>query len=69
MYLIPVKMEPVAGDVNSHGELEHEHPRRVEIAQYHQKTHSGATVGQLVQHGSKFGTYHEISKNDLRIKR
>jgi len=48
-----VDMEPVARDVNSHGELEQEHEARVEGGEGGQQTHRGAPVSQHVQHGSE----------------
>ena len=46
-------MEPVAGDVDDHGELEEEHEAGVEGSEGGEETHGGAPVCQHVQHGSK----------------
>ena len=46
-------MEPVAGDVDDHGQLEQEHEGGVEGGQGRQQTHGRASVSQHVQHCSK----------------
>ena len=48
-----MNMEPVAGDVDDHGELEEEHEAGVEGSEGGEETHGGAPVCQHVQHGSK----------------
>ena len=48
-----VDMEPVAGDVNGHWELEEEDEAGVEGGEGGEETHGGASVSQHVQHGSK----------------
>ena len=52
---VPVQVQPVAGDVQSHAELEQEGVGRVEQREVDQQTHGGAAVRQHVQHGSKLG--------------
>ena len=46
-------MEPVAGDVDDHGELEEEHEAGVEGGERAEEGHGGTSVGQHVQHGSE----------------
>ena len=46
-------MQPVAGDVDDHGELEEEDKAGVEGGEGGQETHGGAPIRQHVQHGSK----------------
>ena len=48
-----VQVDPVAGDVDGHAQLEPEHVLRVEGAQAGQQAHGGAAVRQLVQHGAE----------------
>lgn len=43
-------MKPVAGDVQTHADLEQEGEGRVEQRQVDQQTHGGASVRQHVQH-------------------
>lgn len=50
-----MQVQPVAGDVQTHADLEQEGVGRVEQGQVHQQTHGGAAVSQHVQHGSKLG--------------
>ena len=45
----------MAADVDDHAQLEEERPRRVKRAERREKSHGGATVRQLVQHGPEFG--------------
>lgn len=51
--LIPVQVQPVAGNVQTHAKLEQEGVGRVEQRQVDQQTHGGTAVRQHVQHGSK----------------
>lgn len=51
----PVQVQPVAGHVQTHDELEEEGVGRVEHRQVDQQTHGGAAVRQHVQHGAKLG--------------
>ena len=48
-------MDPVTGDVDDHGHLEEERPRRVEGAERGQEGHRGAAVGQHVEHRAELG--------------
>ena len=50
-----MQVDPVATDVDDHAQLEEERPRRVKRAERREKSHGGATVRQLVQHGPEFG--------------
>ena len=45
-----VNVEPVAGDVDGHGELEEEHGPGVEGGEGGQQAHGGAPVRQHVEH-------------------
>lgn len=49
-------MDPVAGDVNHHHDLEKEHEARVEVAKSCQQAHSGTSVCKHVKHCTKFAT-------------
>ena len=53
----PVEVEPVGDDINAHRQLKEEHIARVEVAQYHQQTHGGSAVSQLIQHCTELGTW------------
>ena len=55
---IPVEVEPVAGDVDGHAQLEEEHVTRVEVRQRHQQAHRRTAISQLVQHRAELGTCH-----------
>lgn len=55
----PVQVQPVAGHVQRHAELEQEGVGRVEQRQVDQQTHGGAAVRQHVQHGAKLGGWRE----------
>ena len=46
-------MEPVAGDVDGHGELEEEGEAGVEGGEGGEETHGGTPIRQHVQHGAK----------------
>ena len=46
-------VQPVAGDVDDHGELEEEHEARVECGEGAEESHGSAPISQHVQHGSK----------------
>ena len=46
-------VEPVAGDVDNHGELEEEDEAGVEGCEGRQETHSGTSIRQHVQHGAE----------------
>lgn len=50
-----MQVQPVAGDVQTHAELEQEGVGGVEQGQVDEQTHGGAAVGQHVQHGSELG--------------
>ena len=52
-YTVPVKVQPVADNVDGHAQLEEEHVLLVEHTQHHTQTHGASTVSQLVQHGPK----------------
>lgn len=56
---VPVQVQPVAGDVQTHADLEQEGVGWIEQRQVHQQTHGGAAVRQHVQHGSKPGAWKE----------
>jgi len=51
-----MQMNPVAGDIDGHAQLEKESVLRVEETQGDHQTHCATAIGQLVQHGSKFST-------------
>ena len=51
----PVKVQPVAGDVQTHAELKQEGVGGVDQGQVDQQTHGGAAVRQHVQHGPELG--------------
>jgi len=48
-----VQVDPVAGDVDRHAELEEEHERRVEGAEAGQQAHSSTPVREHVQDGAE----------------
>ena len=50
-----VKVQPVAGYVNSHAQLKQKGSAGIESAECGQQAHSSAPVSQHVQHGAKFG--------------
>lgn len=50
-----MQVQPVAGDVQRHAELEQEGVGRVEQGQVDQQTHGGTAVRQHVQHGAELG--------------
>lgn len=50
---VPVQVQPVAGYVHTHADLEQESVGGVEQGQIHQQTHGGTAVSQHVHHGSK----------------
>lgn len=50
---IPVEVQPVAGHIQAHAELEEKGGARVQQRQVDQQTHGGAAVCQHVQHGPK----------------
>ena len=49
----PVEVQPVAGHIQAHAELEEKGGARVQQRQVDQQTHGGAAVRQHVQHGPK----------------
>jgi len=49
----PVQVQPVAGDVQAHAELEQEGVGGVEQGQVDQQAHGGAAVRQHVHHGAE----------------
>ena len=51
----PVEVQPVAGHIQAHAELEEKGGARVQQGQVDQQTHRGAPVCQHVQHGPKPG--------------
>lgn len=55
-----MKVEPVASNVNCHGDLEPEGVGRVERSKCHHETGSSCTVSQLVQHRTKFCAWNKI---------
>lgn len=60
-YCRAVQVQPVAGDVHTHAELEEEDVGRVEQRQVDQQTHGGTAVRQHVHHGSKLSALVEGS--------
>lgn len=56
-----VQVQPVAGDVNDHAQLEPEGVTRVELCQNHKQAHGTAAVRELVKHGAKLGALIEHS--------
>lgn len=52
---VPVQVQPVAGHIQGHAELEQEGVGGVQQREVDQQTHGGAAVRQHVQHGSEFG--------------
>lgn len=53
----PVQVQPVAGHVQAHAELEEQGGARVQQSQVDQETHGGTAVRQHVQHGPKPGPW------------
>ena len=51
--MLPVQVQPVAGDVQAHTDLEEEGVGGVEQCQVDQETHGGTAVRQHVQHCPK----------------
>lgn len=45
-----MKVEPMAGDVDGHGELEPEHVFGVEVAEGDEQAHRATSVGELIKH-------------------
>lgn len=54
-YRRAVQVQPVAGDVQTHAELEQEGVGGVEQGQVDQQTHGGTAVSQHVHHGAELG--------------
>lgn len=52
---VPVQVQPVAGDVQTHADLEQEGVGGVEHGQVDQQTHGGTAVCQHVHHRTKLG--------------
>lgn len=52
---VPVQVQPVAGDVQTHADLEQEGVGGVEHGQVDQQTHGGTAVCQHVHHCTKLG--------------
>lgn len=52
---IPVQVQPVAGDVQTHAELKQEGVGGVEQRKVDQQAHGGAAVSQHIHHGSELG--------------
>lgn len=50
-----MQVQPVAGHVQRHAELEQEGVGGVEQRQVDQQTHGGAAIRQHVQHGPELG--------------
>jgi hypothetical protein len=59
-------MDPMADNVNYHAQLKHKHPARIELTQYHQKTHCSTAVSQHVKKCSKLRScYKQIVINNI----
>lgn len=50
-----LQIDPVASNINDHGNLEPKHVARIKIAQCNQQPHCATTIRQLIQHASEFG--------------
>lgn len=57
-----VGVDPVAGDVDGHGDLEEKHVLGVEVTQRDQQAHCPAAIRQLIQHCPKLGACLPINR-------
>uniref|UniRef100_A0A1Y1M3Z7 Uncharacterized protein n=1 Tax=Photinus pyralis TaxID=7054 RepID=A0A1Y1M3Z7_PHOPY len=57
-----MKEDPVAGNVDCHGEKEPERVPRVKRNEDGAQAHRTATVGELIEHGAKFRALIEVSR-------
>merc|ERR1719268_150772 len=60
-----VEMEPMASNVDSHGELKEKHEGGVEGGESREETHCGAPVCQHIQHRAKLATQLLVHANQL----
>lgn len=54
-------VEPMRGDIERHGKLKSDRPRRVEHGQDDAQAHCGTSISEHVEHGAELGALAEIT--------